>query len=687
MIFAGVSYTVALFALLALAGILSTRYRHSDLARRVAIVCLVSAVWAGLMAFSARLGVRRDWIEIAADALRYGGWLFALSIPDSRSFHPWILRSGFAMCAGLVVLAVFGALTQNSSFGRFLDPVGLHNVTGLLLACAGLVLTEQVMRNASANSTSGARLLTVGIGGQFAYDLFLFSQAQLLGSVDFLAWSLRGLVIAALTIPIFLSFSRLPAQTPRIFISRHVVFYTSAFVGVGLYLSVMALGGFVVREHGGNWGNAFQILFFGGAAGVLVSLLVSESPLRRLRVFISKHFYRTKYDHRAAWLQFVQTLSATDEPDARRTAINAVAQLLGSPGGLLVMREHNGSRFVAQAAWPEGLGEYADRTAVSEQDGLPRFLSERQWVVDLQEYAQFPERYGNFELPHWLEPGGPWRIVSPLLVGSRLLGFLVLRTPPAPFTMTYEDRDLLKTAGRHVAAQLAQQQADEKLSESRQFDAYNRFAAFVMHDLKNSVAQLQLLVANAARHRDEPEFFEDAISTISNAVERMTRLIEQLQGRDMVGATREVDLVPIVRTAVQRAQSRRPLVSLQGTLAGAAVRADPERLTTILDHIIRNAQDATPATGTVELLLAADESHARLTVSDSGAGMDAEFLRQRLFRPFDTTKGSKGMGIGAYQVREYVRSLGGDVDVQSTPGVGTQFCIRLELCSKKNPAS
>jgi putative PEP-CTERM system histidine kinase len=449
----------------------------------------------------------------------------------------------------------------------------------------------------------------------------------------------------------------------------------------------MALGGFLVRQHGGSWGNAFQILFLGGAAAVLISLLVSDSPLRRLRVFISKHFYRTKYDHRAAWLQFVQTLSATDEPDPRRTAINAVAQLLGSPGGLLVMREDNGTGFVAQAAWPDDLGEFANRTAVAQDADLLRFLAERQWVIDLTEFRDFPERYGGLELPGWLDPQGPWRIVTPLLVGNRLLGFLALRAPPAPFNMTFEDRDLLKTAGSHVAVQLAQQQSDEKLAQSRQFDAYNRFAAFVMHDLKNSVAQLSLLVANAARHRDEPEFFEDAISTISNAVERMTRLIEQLQGRDMAGTTRDVDLAAVARAAVQRAQARRPQVALRGELIDARVRADPERLTTILDHVIRNAQDATTPGGSVELLLAADQTSAQLTVSDTGGGMDADFVRNRLFRPFDTTKGSKGMGIGAYQVREYVRSLGGDVDVQSTPGVGTQFCIRLGLCPKTNPAS
>ena len=686
MIFAGLSYTCAAVAMVVLAGLLTTRYRHSDLARRVAIVCAVSAVWAGVLAFSARYGERRPWIEVGVMALRYAGWLFALSTPNARSFHPWIVRGGFALCAALAVMALVGALMVTGT-PLPINPVVLHSASGLLLACAGLVLTEQVVRNATPGSSHGLRLLVAGIGGQFAYDLFLFSQAQLLGELDPVAWALRGLVVAVLAIPVGYSFRHLPVSEPRVFISRHVVFYTSAFVAVGMYLCFMALGGFLVREHGGSWGNAFQVVFLGGAAAVLISLLVSESPLRRLRVFISKHFYRTKYDHRTAWLQFVQTLSAIDEPDPRRTAINAVAQLLGSPGGLLMMRDDGGDRYVAQAAWPEDLPSFAERTGVLADADLPRFLAERQWVVDLGEYREFPERYGTLELPPWLVPGGPWRIVTPLLVGNRLLGFLVLRAPPPPFTMTYEDRDLLKTAGRHVAVQLAQQQADAKLTEGRQFDAYNRLAAFVMHDLKNSVAQLQLLVANAARHRHDPEFVEDAISTISNAVERMTRLIEQLQGRDLAGTRREVDLASVARAAVARAQARRPAVTVSGALDGVTVNADPERLTTILDHVIRNAQDATPPGGSVELLLAADGGNARLTVSDTGAGMDPEFVRQRLFRPFDTTKGSKGMGIGAYQVREYVRSLGGDVDVQSTPGVGTQFCIRLGLCPKTSNAS
>jgi len=138
---------------------------------------------------------------------------------------------------------------------------------------------------------------------------------------------------------------------------------------------------------------------------------------------------------------------------------------------------------------------------------------------------------------------------------------------------------------------------------------------------------------------------------------------------------------------VARSQSRQPAVTVLGELAGAAVQADADRLTAVLEHVMRNAQEATSATGTVSVELNVDAADARVTVADDGAGMDEEFLRQRLFRPFDSTKGSKGMGIGAYQVREYARTLGGDVEVWSVPGRGTKFCIRLPLCRTKNSGS
>jgi signal transduction histidine kinase len=179
-------------------------------------------------------------------------------------------------------------------------------------------------------------------------------------------------------------------------------------------------------------------------------------------------------------------------------------------------------------------------------------------------------------------------------------------------------------------------------------------------------------------------FFDDAIGTIQNTAERMTRLIEQLQSRDMQGTAREVDVTAIARAAVARSAARQPGVVMQPQTRELPVNADPERLGAVIDHVIRNAQEATPAHAAVALRIDAVGTEAHIHVIDEGVGMDDEFLSQRLFRPFDSTKGSKGMGIGAYQAREYARCLGGDVEVQSMPGKGTDFCIRLPLCQKTN---
>jgi hypothetical protein len=90
-------------------------------------------------------------------------------------------------------------------------------------------------------------------------------------------------------------------------------------------------------------------------------------------------------------------------------------------------------------------------------------------------------------------------------------------------------RDLLKTAGRQAAGFLAQMQATEALLEARKFDAFNRMSAFVVHDLKNIVTQLSLMMKNAERLHDNPEFQQDMLMTVESSLEKMRQLMLQLR--------------------------------------------------------------------------------------------------------------------------------------------------------------
>jgi putative PEP-CTERM system histidine kinase len=694
------SYGLASAAFLVLTLLLLTSWEGRSQGARLVAACATTSAWAAVLALGAQGAQLTTALVLLTEFLRYGAWFVALTgltrpagLGGRLSILVHVVWAG-----GAALLLAAPLLVQ---WGVPLPPPDqLMFAAGLAMPLLGLILLEQVYRNAREGGRYALKFFVIALGVMFAYDLFLYSQAQLLNRVDESAWQARGFVLTLMVPLLAVAARRNPQWSLNVFVSRHVVFYTTSFIAIGVYLLLMAAGGYLIQLYGGTWGRIAQLVFLAGAGIVLVTLIASTSLRRRLRVFLSKHFYRNKYDYRIEWLRFIQTLSAPEEGvETHANALRAIAQIIGSPGGVLFLRNDERDAYKVTAVWPlDQFAEARHYPQVASGDELPSFLAGNQWVIDLRELRETPDVYQNLVLPDFLnERAAVYRLVVPLSHGDDLIGFLLLASPPEPFRPNYEDRDLLKTVGRHVAVHLAQFEADKHLAESRQFEAYHRLTAFVMHDLKNLAAQLALIVSNADRHKQNPEFVEDAISTIANSTERMQRLIQQLERRELQSLTRRVSLGDIARKAVKRCAVRSPVPTCTLAEEDLWVEADPERLTMIVEHVIRNAQDACAEDGTVSIVVGLDgESNgpavppsdtatrlaapvACLTVEDDGAGMSGEFVRERLFRPFDTTKGPKGMGIGAYQVREYIRSLGGRVDVASVEGNGTRFTLRIPL--------
>lgn len=671
-------YGVAGLSFFFLTALLVISWRGRGVGGRLIAAGAVTTIWAFILAAEVRQGHMPLLVVYVAEIARDAAWLMVLTELAGAAAPRVLIVGTHVLWLGLLAIGIAAPVLPQLGV-QIGTPSLLLSRAGLALALFGLVLLEQIYRNSSQAGRTMLRYFVLGVGGMLVYDLFLYSQAELMRGIAADAWNARGIVVIFAVPLIALAVRRNPEWSLKIFVSRQVVFYTTTFIAVGVYLVVMALAGYVIRDLGGSWGRVGQILFFTGAAVVLVFLMASSALRRHATVFISKHFYSNKYDYRIEWLRFIQTLSSKTDEDIRRTSVRAVAQIFDSPGGILFLSDQQAREFVPVMAWPIRLESVSGIAPISSNSELVQFVRQKQWIIDLQEYRRLPDVYQNIELPGWLQRNPALRIISPLLELDRLFGILVLYDPPPPFVLMYEDRDLLKTVGRHVATQLAQHDADRRLAESRQFEAYNRLTAFMMHDLKNSVAQLQLLISNAARHKHNPAFIDDAIGTIDNTVDRMTRLIEQLRDTSASARMQTVRLDEVVSGAVARCGLREPVPTLQYTPGGTIlVRADFQRLAAVVEHVIRNAQDAT-ADGAVTVQLTAAAHEATLVVSDTGAGMDPEFIRERLFRPFDSTKGSKGMGIGAYQAREYVQMLGGHVEVVSSPGQGTSFSISLPL--------
>ncbi|MGD8875945.1 MAG: PEP-CTERM system histidine kinase PrsK, partial [Gammaproteobacteria bacterium] len=470
------------------------------------------------------------------------------------------------------------------------------------------------------------------------------------------------------------------ARDPRlsldIFVSRRMVFHTTALLGAGLYLLAIGAGGYYIRHYGGEWSTVVEIIFTFAAGLGLVVLFFSARVRAYLRVLINKHFFHYKYDYRDEWLRFINTLSSGQPDDRlRERAIHSIAEIIDSPGGILWMREMN--RFVPVSSWQMNV---SDEDVVAADHPLVRFMAERGWLIDIDEFARDPGLYGDLVLPGWLEKMVHAWLVIPLIVHDHMVGFMVLANSPAQIHFNWEDSDLIKTAGRQVAVHLAQLEASQALSEAKQFEARNRLTSYVMHDLKNLIAQLSLVVTNAARHKNNPRFMDDAITTVDNSVQKMNRLLEHLRsdGRQVPRAE-SIDLCAVLGEVVRLMSRNRPVPSLDCQATGLHIRANRERCEAVIGHLIRNAQDATDDDGRVIVRLFRRDARAIIEVQDTGSGMDAAFIKERLFRPFDSTKGKAGMGIGVHEARDYIHKVGGELKVMSRVGEGTTFRIQLPI--------
>jgi putative PEP-CTERM system histidine kinase len=213
---------------------------------------------------------------------------------------------------------------------------------------------------------------------------------------------------------------------------------------------------------------------------------------------------------------------------------------------------------------------------------------------------------------------------------------------------------------------------------ARQFESFNRMSTFVVHDLKNLVLQLSLMNANAEKHKDNPEFQRDMLETVAYSVQKMKLLLQKLGRSDSAGAPAPLAVDQVVRQAVALKAAFEPRPVLQVERAGLEVLADRERLERVVGHLIQNAIEATPRTGQVTIRVAGEGPMVCIEIADTGEGMSEEFIRERLFKPFESTK-SAGMGIGVFESREYINELGGSLEVHSRPSLGTTFKVSLPL--------
>lgn len=677
------SYLIGAVLHIALAAYVLYRWGNRPGTRQFLVTIMANAAWAGVLArIDGPETVDGFVLAVVAELVRTTLWVLLVwrfLFGDDRRTWP---RSTAYYVHGtwLAVLLINAFVLFMAATGRpLISSVSTYLMSMFALSTVGYLLVYQFYRNSSVDERWQVKFFCLGVGSLFVFDLFVFSLGVLFRGIAEALWDARGVVNGVVAVFLAISVVRMRVPSSEVAISRKVVFYSTGMLAVGLYLVAIALGGYFIQVVGGDWGTFALIVFLFIALMLMLTVLFSGQARARLRVFLDKNFFHYRYDYRREWLSLTASLSekGTEESLPLR-ALRAVSNIVKSPGATLWQVTPAG--YSVREAW--NMSDYAGFTERAE-DPFCQFIRGKEWIIDKDEYHRDNDKYGSLVLPAWFSADEKAWLVLPLMHNEELTGFMVLARSMAMEELTWEDRDLLKSVGRQVASHLALHESAQELAQTRQFEAYNRLVAFLMHDLKNLIAQQSLVVRNAAKHKDNPEFIDDAIATVDNSVNRMNRILDQLRRGDQGGDVRVFDVVKMARHVVEQTSERQPTPELIVEKSELRVKADRERMVMVLIHLVRNAQDATESDDSVTLFIGADAGRGIIEVRDTGTGMSAEFIRDRLFVPFDTTKGVKGMGIGVYQAREFVQSVGGELQVDSHVGRGSTFRLLIPTAVTK----
>ncbi len=681
-----ISHATAAVAFLVMAALAAMSWRRGPIGLWLIVACIATVVWSIAVASSFGSGRQFTTAISTLELMRNAGWVAFLTavLSNSRvagglSFQ-WraIIGAIFGLLLGLAIFELSGPEIFRSFIPKgTLDPAILAR---LVLAIAGIMLVENLYRYTRREHRWGIKFLCLGIGSLFTYDFLMYADGLLFFRLSDDLYAARGMTNALIVPLIAISARRNPNWSIDVFVSRHAIFHSATLIGAGLYLLLMAGIGYYLREFGGEWGSVLQTAFLFGSVIFLALVVISGAFRARLKAVISQNFFSHKYDYRDEWLRFISTFSSSGAGlSLPRRVMEGIANIVESPQSAVWAAEGL-DRFVLLESWnlsvPQGV-QLVDQS-------FTRFLEEWQTVINLGEVTASHEIYSTVIIPQWLRGISRAWLVVPLLHHERLHGILLLAEPRAPRNVDNEDYVLLTTVGRQAASYLAERAATRALAESQQFDEFNRRFAFVLHDIKNLVSQLSLLVQNAEKHKNNPQFQEDMLETVEESVEKMNALLVRLHaGGKEVAVNAIVVLEPLLQKVVTGIAGRERKLSFQSDVSDVAVVADQDRLSAVVAHLVDNALEATSEGGCVAVRLTARGGEAIIEVEDNGSGMEAEFVRNELFRPFRTTK-EGGFGIGVYESREFVRELGGRMDVDSTQGHGTTIRISLPAMPNSN---
>jgi putative PEP-CTERM system histidine kinase len=546
-----------------------------------------------------------------------------------------------------------------------------------VIALQVLVLLEIIYRQAGDNKWA-LKPLILYLAITSIFEFVTFANALMVEQIHINYIAARGYIYLALIPFLVLAIRRVKNWGVEIYISRDIVTHSTLLMVAGGYLFIMAMLGYLVKYFGGQWGGTIQVVLIALSLALLVTLFLSLSFRTKIKVFITKHFFANQFDYRHEWLKLTHCLNSKElNENVYATALRGLTQAIDYQTGCFIQVQ-NGELKVLANIDKSDLNE-DEKTVLLE---FSVFLKSKNWIIDIEELRTRPFVYEGLKVNHSLLNAVSFQMVIPIYKDEQFWGMAAIQgSDNTTKRLNWELRDYLTAVNAQITNFLFHHQAAQELAENAQFAAFTRMSAFVLHDLKNVMAQIDLILSNAEQHKDNPEFIEDTFETLQHTKARMDKMLIQLTEKNVStdAADSLVNLSHSVKQVVeQRCASYLPVPNVIIS-SETPVVLDRDKLCNVIYHLVSNAQQATSDDGNVDIRieLSADNQYMLINIVDTGCGMSENFISMRLFKPFDTTKGNAGMGIGAFDAKAYLEKIGGQLLVQSALDKGTTFTLRI----------
>ncbi len=544
---------------------------------------------------------------------------------------------------------------------------------------------ETIYRNSKGIKSWQIKYSIMGIFAPFLFYIYLASRAILFPFIKLNTLPFSSIIILISTGLLCFSIVRHRLMDIDLNLSRHVFYGSFTITLVSGYLFFIGLAGELVRVFKINFNQLFYPVIILFILMVFSTFLLLDKNRKKIKNFFDRHVYRNKYDYRFEWTELTKRVSTVLNLDEMLDKfMEYISETMCVKEVYIWLYLEDDAQYVFVASTPE---MNKQKIVFDKKSLLIEFIRLKKVPFSLS--PSFVNKQENNFLLKSKEFFDLYKIntLSPLMINQELIGFIALGKEITGATYNYEDYDILKTICHQAASAIMNIKLSERLHLAKEIDLMNKISSFVLHDLKNSISMLSLIIQNASHNIQKPEFQKDLMETISKTITNMNKLMGKMASmpKEIILEKTETDIVQMLGEIIQDMRLGNNGIRLEENYENLPrVKVDQQRIRSVFHNIIMNAQESLLNNGNgngngqkIAIATFVENSSLVIEISDNGMGMSKDFLDKKLFKPFQTTK-KKGLGIGLYQCKMIIVAHGGRIEVKSKQGEGSTF--RVYLC-------